>query len=87
MAHDLENLLGGGRCRPAPHLKLLLRPERGSRNKSRGVWHIVDGARSISTGCSATRRSAAERALWLYEIKKMRELPERRRSRTKRRVT
>ncbi|MBC9879931.1 hypothetical protein G8O24_21555 [Bradyrhizobium sp. INPA01-394B] len=84
MVNDLDKLLEEGGRRPAPLLKLVLRPERGSRRKPRGFWHIIDGARSISTGCSTTQSQAAERALSLYEVKKTREMLKRRRSRNMR---
>ena len=79
MAYDLKDLLESGRCRPAPQIKLVLRTKCGSRGKARGVWHIIDGARSISTGYPALQSKAAERALWRYETKKLREWRRRRR--------
>ncbi|MBR0684407.1 hypothetical protein JQ594_00625 [Bradyrhizobium manausense] len=79
MAYDLKDLLEGGNGRPAPQIKLVLRLKRGSRDKARGVWYIIDGARSISTGYLALQTKAAERALWRYKTKKIRERTRRRR--------
>jgi len=52
--------------RPAKGARLWLRPKRRNPDgtlRERAVWVIRDGARKISTGCSAEDRDGAERAL------------------------
>jgi integrase len=52
--------------RPAKGARLWLRPEERNPDgmlRKRAVWVIRDGPRKISTGCAATDRAGAERAL------------------------
>jgi integrase len=52
--------------RPAKGARLWLRPEEQNLDgtlRKRAVWVIRDGARKISTGCTAEDRASAERAL------------------------
>jgi integrase len=55
--------------RPAKGVRLWLQPEErnpDSTLRKRAVWCIRDGTRKISTGCAATDRARAERALGDY---------------------
>jgi len=68
--------------RPAKGARLWLRPEERNSDgtlRKRAVWVIRDGPRKISTGCAATDRDGAERALGEHLANKYQ--PNRRRGR------